>query len=342
MCSKEEIIPALATWLVQSTGSMVAAVQLPMGLDSGVIKDAVTRADFEPVYVSMHGLAGVDLASAARSPIAVTFKKKVIVVFEYDAIASSDQSTMLQVSAAIKLGKVPVVLVGTTFKAKAIDVPKHATMFVVESDDPHDHVRAISKFSGKKDSMMDKGLAGAEAALRGVQQDYRGDGIALGGVFDNYLHAPTPGFAAVADAFSWADVVSEGMCRGGMFEDVYSFVPVSTAAHAFRDVSVPIQIVTFGTVWSKTNAMYAKVNNAKNVTKNVADVGKSVYLWKTTDGLDHIRGMIVTSLKTQTIQDTARLVANAGLDAASLLSLMRLWKSKYTLATHAKLKKYLN
>ena len=340
MVTKEEIIPVLATWLVSGAG-MVAAVKLPMGLDSGVIKHAVARADFEPVYVSMHGLAGVDLASAARSPIAVTFKKKVIVVFEYDAIASSDQSTMLQVSAAIKFNKVPVVLVGTTFKAKAIDVPKHATLFVVESDDPHDHIRAISKFSGKKDNMMDKGLAGAEAALRGIQQDYRGDGIALGGVFDNYLNAPTPGFVDIADAFSWADVVSESMCRGGVFEDIYSFVPVSTAAHAFRDVTLAPKIVTFGTVWSKTNAMYAKVNNAKNVSKNVSEVGKSVYLWKTTDGLDHVRGMIVASLSHKTIPETAALVKAAGLDAGSLLSLMRLWKSKYTLATHAKIKKLL-
>lgn len=341
MVTKEEIIPVLATWLTSGEG-MVAAVQLPMGLDTDIIKKAVIHADFEPVYVSMHGLAGIDLASAARSPVAVTFKKKVIVVFEYDAIASSDQSTMLQISAALKLGKVPVVLVGTTFKAKAIDVPKHATVFVVQSDDPHDYIRAITKFNGKKDSMMDKGLAGAEAALQGIQQDYRGDGIALGGVFDNYLHAPTPGFIDVADAFSWADIVSEGMCRGGMFDDVYSFVPVSTAALAFRDVTVAPKIVTFGTVWSKTNAMYAKVNNAKNVAKNVSDMGKSVYSWKTTDGLDHVRGMIVTSLARGHIQETAALIKAAGLNAASLLSLMRLWKSKYTLATHAKLKKYLD
>jgi hypothetical protein len=339
MCSKEEIIPALATWLTTSSG-MVAAVQLPMGMDSDVIRKAVEHANFEPVYVSMHGLAGIDLASAAWSPLAVTFKKKVIVVFEYDAISNSDQSTMLQVSAAIKVGKVPVVLVGTTFKAKAIDVPKHSTLFTVVSDDPHDHIRAVSGVSNKKDSMLDKGLAGAEAALQGIQQDYRGDGIAFGGVFDNYI-VDNPRLDEIADAFSWADVVSEGMCRAGAFDDVYSFVPVSTAALVFRDTKTKPTVVTFGTVWSKTNAMYAKVNNARTISRTITEAGKSICSWKTTDGLDYIRVMIVNALK-KGVHETAIVAKNAGLSASSLLLLMRFWKSKYTLATHAKVKKILD
>lgn len=341
MLTKEEIIPALVTWLSESHDTKVAAVQLPMGLDSeDMMKRVVEEAHVEPVYVSMHGLAGVDLASAARSPIAVTFKKKVIIVFEYDAIASSDQSTMLHVSAAIKLNTVPCILVGNTFKAKAIDVPKKSTLFTVVSDDPHDHIRVVYSMPGKKDSMLDKGLAGAEAALQGIQQDYRGDGIALGGVFDNYL-VETPGLDTIAEAFSWADVVSEGMCRAGAFDDVYSFVPVSTAAHVFKDHKKKTMIATFGTVWSKTNAMYAKVNNSRTIARTIAEAGKSTCAWKPTDGLDHVRGMITSSLGVG-VQQTAEVAKNAGLSSASLLLLMRLWKSKYTLATHAKVKKILD
>lgn len=341
MISKEEIIPALATWISENHEVKVAAVQLPMGIDSGMIKDAVDSAGAEGVYISMNGLEGVDLASAARTPIAVTFKKKVIVVFEYDAMVTGDQGLLAHVSAAIKVNKVPVVLVGNSFKSKASSLPKDCRVFHVVSADPHDHIRAITKFSDTRDSLEDKGLAGAESVFSGVHQEYRGDGIALGGVFDNYL-VQVDNLENIADAFSWADVVSEGMCRAGSFDDPYSFVPLEVASLAFRNSHTKKPTIsTFGTVWSKTNAMYAKVNTGRMAARTMTDSGSKVS-WTPVSGIDMIRGMIVTQLQKNDLQGAVNIAKNAGLNSAALLAIMRLWKTKYTLAMHSKIKKLLD
>lgn len=340
MISKEEIIPALATWIMEHHEIKIAAVQLPMGVDSDIVKKAVEHAGAEGVYVSMNGLEGVDLASAARTPIAVTFKKKVIVVFEYDAMVTGDQGLLAHVSAAIKVNKVPVVLVGNSFRSKASSLPKDTKLFQVVSADPHDHIRAITKFPEKRDSLADKGLAGAEAVFSGIHQDYRGDGIALGGVFDNYL-VQIDNLEEIADAFSWADVVSEGMCRAGSFDDPYSFVPLEVSSLAFRKCIKKPTISTFGTVWSKTNAMYAKINTGRMASRTMIEAGSAVY-WTPVSGIDSIRGMIVTELQRNNLQGAVDLARAAGLTSAALLAIMRLWKTKYTLAMHAKIKKLLD
>lgn len=340
MLSKEEIIPALATWIAEHHDVKVAAVQLPMGLDSDLVKKAVDAAGAEGVFISMNGLEGVDLASAARTPIAVTFKKKVIVVFEYDAMVTGDQGLLAHVSAAIKVNKVPVVLVGNSFKSKASSLPKDTAVFHVVSADPHDHIRAITKFTEKRDSLSDKGLAGAEAVFSGIHQDYRGDGIALGGVFDNYL-VQIDNVEDIADAFSWTDVVSEGMCRAGSFEDPYSFFPLEVASLLFKNATKKPTISTFGTVWSKTNAMYAKINTGRVAARTMTESGSRVY-WTPVTGIDFIRGMIVTQLQKNDLQGAVDIASKAGLNSAALLAIMRLWKTKYTLAMHAKIKKLLH
>lgn len=318
----------------------VAAVQLPMGLGAQCVYDAVQHADVEPVYVSMSGMGGVDLDSAARSPIAVTFKKKIIVVLEFDAILASDPTIAKQVAAAIKLDKVHVVLVAHSFRAKAADLPKGHAVFEVRVDqDPHLGVQQSSKFNGHRDSVHDKGLAGAEAALKGIVQDYRGDGIAVGGVFDNYLVSGVD-YPRIAEAFSWMDAVSERMCCSGNYDDQYTFVPVTIAAHAFARNKKHGEVTTFGTVWSKMNAMYAKVNTSRTLLSKMRESG-SRNSWGITQGLDLVRCMIQSRLAENDIQGAAQVAAHAGLDSASVLALMRLWKSKYSLTTHAKVKKLL-
>ncbi len=339
MLSEEEIIDALATWIAGDHAVKVAAVKLPMGVTSTCVRHALKRASVEPVWLSMGSVAGVDIAAAAKSPMAVTFKKKVIVVDEFDAIVQNDQTTFTAITAAIKINKVPVVLIGNSFRSKATELPKGHTMFEVACT-PDNDIRVI--FADTPDRLDDKGVAGAEAALHGVDRDYRGDGIALGGVFDNYLVAGTPEFSLIAQAFSDADVIGEGMCRAGFFDDPYSFLPVTTAATVFRHSSTqrtPPPVTTFGTVWSKTNAMYAKVNSARAVAKALRDTGKSALVMTPHTGLDWLRCMIVSALARNDIQLAAERAKAAGLDASHVLSIMRLWKSKYTLATHGKVKK---
>ena len=336
--SMEEIIELLATWIRGDHAVKVAAVQLPMGMDSAaVVRVAVERAGAEPVWLSMGGVAGVDVASAARSPMAVTFKKKVIVVDEFDAIVASDPATSAAIGAAIKVNRVPVVLVANSFRSKAAELPRGHAAFALK-DGPPPEVRAI--FAAPPDSLRDKGLDGAEAALAGVRQDYRGDGIALGGVFDNYP-ACAPAFDQIAEAFSSADVISEGMCRAGHFDDPYSFLPVAVAAWACRDGPThPPRIATFGTVWSKTNAMYAKVNGARAVSKAIRESGSRTE-WAPVGGLDFARSMVASAIARDDVPGAAAVARAVGVQAAGLLTIMRLWKAKYTLATHGKVKKLL-
>lgn len=310
-----------------------------MGASSEFVRVAVDRAGAEPVWLSMGGVAGVDIASAAKSPMAVTFKKKVIIVNEFDAIVSNDPTTFLQITAAIKVNKVPVVLVGNSFRSKASELPKGHAFFHLAGDPLGDYSPAGC------DTTRDKGLEGAEEALKGIDHAYRGDGIALGGVFDNYLGTLSgpeglESAGRIAEAFSQSDVVSEGLRRGGAFDDPYSFVPVSTAARVFSDTKTTPKIVTFGTVWSKTNAMYAKTNSTRVITKSIMDSG-SRQDWKPEAGIDYVRLMVHSALARGDVDAAADIATRAGLSHAALLAVMRLWKSKYTLSTHGKVKKLM-
>jgi hypothetical protein len=308
-----------------------------MGASSEFIRKAVDIAGAEAVWLSMGGVAGVDIASAAKCPIAVTFKKKVIIVNEFDAIVSNDPTTFLHITAAIKTNKVPVVLVGNSFRSKASELPKGHAFFHLAVDP------TITRDT--RDTTRDKGLEGAEQALKGIDHAYRGDGIALGGVFDNYLAtlSGTAGLESagrIAEAFSESDVVSEGLRRGGAFDDPYSFVPVSTAARVFANTQTIPKIVTFGTVWSKTNAMYAKTNSTRIVTKSIME-GGSRQDWKPEAGIDYVRLMVQSALARGDVDAAADVATRAGLSHAALLAVMRLWKSKYTLSTHGKIKKLM-
>jgi len=334
MMHEEEIIEALSTWIQTNHETKVAAVQVPMGNDAPFVKRAVERADAEPVYISMGGVAGVDIASAAHTPIAVTFKKKVIVVYEFDAIVSCDPSTCAAISAAIKKNRVPVILVANSFRSKGSELPKGHVFFTLDLQ--NDVVPIYSK--------KIKGVDGAKDALRGVEAEYRGDGIALGGVFDNYLnHAATPIDAAlrIANSFSSADIAAEGMRRCGCFDDPYSFLPISMAAHVFRELGATPTIGTFGTVWSKTNAMYAKMNSGRVVERAMVDAG-SRQAWHAAAGIDMVRCMVSAALARDDVRGAADVADRAGLTHAALLATMRLWKSKYNLATHAKIRKAIN
>jgi len=334
MMHEEEIIEALSTWIREDHDTKVAAIQVPMGNDAPLVKRAVERADAEPVYISMGGVAGVDIASAAHTPIAVTFKKKVIVVYEFDAIVSCDPSTCAAISAAIKKNRVPVILVANSFRSKGSELPKGHVFFTLDLQDD-----VIPIYSKKI-----KGIDGAKDALRGVEAEYRGDGIALGGVFDNYLnHAATPIDAAlrIANSFSSADIAAEGMRRCGCFDDPYSFLPISMAAHIFRELGATPTIGTFGTVWSKTNAMYAKMNSGRVVERAMVDAG-SRQAWHAAAGIDMVRCMVSAALARDDVREAADVADRAGLTHAALLATMRLWKTKYNLATHAKIRKAIN
>ena len=324
---------ALTAWLRDSRTQVVKLAVVQGLLD---VHAAIADAEMEPVVVSMQGAAGVDIASAARTPVAVTFRRKVIVVEDYDGIASHDAVLCAAIGSAIKLNRVPVILIAQTTRARK-DLPKgHAVFLGAPPDDAaHAEIRAISHFDARIDANRDKGLSGAEAALAGVVGEYRGDGIALGAVFDNYPTVPDGGLgvvdaAFIADAFSAWDHIAETMARAGTYDDPYSGLPVSAAAAAFRGIARPAEIRTFGCVWSKTNAMHAKTHAVNAIAKSTSR-----------ENIDMLRWGIGAAIKRGDVQAAADLAKTAGLDAPMVLAVMRLWKSGYTLASHAKLRKLL-
>lgn len=319
----EDPLTTLTAWLRSSGPGEVAAVTYPNARSYKAIRDAVDRAEFEAVEVSMRGTDGVDLVSAAKTPIGVTFRRKVIVVFEYDAIVAGDASLLSLVKQAIAVGKTPVMLVGASFRSKGAEIAKDMVPFRFDATSDYD-VRAV--FRDSPDCVDDKGLGGALAALSGQRRDFRGDNIAYGAIFDNYpRNMDLEACVAVACAFSDEDVVTEGMRRAGCFDDIYTFVPIEATASVAR-ATMP-KIDTFGKLWSQANAMAAKAKSARTLR------------FKPHDGLDYLRLVFGTCAASGKFEDAAAIARALKYDPADVLAVMRLWKTKYTLSTHAKLKK---
>ena len=325
--SVEDIIRELVTWLSErNPPEKIAAVTIPFGIDADFIKRAVDLADVEPIYVTMHGLAGIDLASAVQCPIAVTFRRKVIVVLDYDAIVSTDPPTAAAVAAAMKVDKVPFVIAAAVFRGKT-ELPKRHRAFATASSDD-DAVVTVRR--------RDKGLAGAQAALSGVVTHYRGDGIAIGAVFDNYLEKPVDALY-VAEYFSAADVIYEQLCRAGEFDDPFSFLPVTAAALAYERAGLTAgRVTTFGTAWSKTNAMYAKLKTSRDISLGFTAAGSRLS-WTPTTGIDLVRSMLCAA--SPEVDRIAAIGKMLGVRPNIVLLIMRLWKTKYTLSTHGKVKR---
>jgi len=339
MVPRDKLVDELTSWLKQPGDPKTCLVTLPNGL---VILDdihtAVTRANMDSVCIDMNGLNGVDMYSAARSPIAVTFRRKVIVVFDYDAIVSNNQPFLTHITTAMKLNIVPVVLVAQemTGKTATLPVKHHHTITVEHPPEVSSDEYAITIVYGKKDTFDDKGLIGAQHALEGrTDVDYRGDNIAYGGVYDSYLEScPNTSACTVAEAYSWSDVIGDSMY--GIADDLYSYVPLMTAATAFSSSSKRGTVKSFGVVWSKNNARYAKVKNIQTIQRTMLDTQKRIF--GICDGLDFCRSILTKFIHAKQYADAARFATRIGLDAQSLILLMRLWKTKYTLSIHAKVK----
>lgn len=337
--SREDFVPALTQWLKQRHDVRTIVVQTMSGARL-MVEDAVKRANMEPVRITTHGLQGVNLQVACQSPIAVTFRRKVIIVYDYDAIVSSDQTLLNHINAAVKTNVVPVVLVGQPVRGKAATLPVKGYHTMCIQNDEYE-IRAITYDT--KDTFDDKGLDGAVQSLRGrVDVDYRGDGIAFGGVYDNYLtnssDTTIDDIQRIAEAYSWSDANTEAMCQAGAFEDPYTHVPVSTAAAVFQGRRTKGTVGTFGQVWSKTNAMYSKVNAVHSLQVATRACGAMTQI----DGFDWLRSMIVQYIQQRRYGDVAALATSLGITPPKLLLLMRLWKCKYTLSVHAKIKHCFN
>ena len=106
---------------------------------------AVKEANMESVCIDMNGLQGIDLYAASRSPIAVTFRRKIIVVFDYDAIVSSNQAFVSHITNAIKLDIVPVLLVAQEMTGKVATLPVKTYQDIRVAPTPPDETPAATE-----------------------------------------------------------------------------------------------------------------------------------------------------------------------------------------------------
>jgi hypothetical protein len=334
---RDEATRALLAWI--DDGGRWAAVGGEHGAGcTSVVHDAIVQRQLEAVWLATGAVAGVHLESAASSTVAVNGKRKIIVIDEFDAIVAADPQTTASIATAIKKGVVPIILIArgdpAGWRTKVGDmVPKAATRVHVVP--PTDRPIAIAT----------KGLDGATAALMGIDDSaiiaaFRGDGIASGAVFDNYPKY-TKSFEdahAIADAFSAHNAIQDTMARVGVHDDPYAAMPIATAA--LRCSARKITIGTFGTVWSKNNATYAKKSTIRSITRERLERGGLCHL-AAHEGLDAVHHMLRHAVSRGTWAEAAAIARGAGLTSTGTLAVMRLWPSGYTLATHAKVRKHL-
>lgn len=322
---------------------MTCLLTIPEGVN--VVEDihqVVRQAEMESVTIDMNnGIQGIDIHAAMRTPIAVTFKRKVIIVFDYDSIVSNNQPFITHITSAMKLGIVPVLLIAQEMTGKAASLPvKHLSVIMAGDEQPEEDEYKITVVYGKRDTFEDKGLLGAKHALQGrTDIDYRGDNIAYGGVYDSYLDScPSEQAYFIAEAYSWSDVLGDSL-YGGAEHDIYSFLPLMTAATVFSTAPKHGKVKTFGIVWSKNNARYAKVKNIQTIQNVMLSLQKrNLTLF---DGLDFCRTILTQCVHEKEYHKAARFAQEVGLNAQTLILLMRLWKTKYTLAIHAKVKQHM-
>ena len=321
-----EIYESISTWLDERSGggtNMVLSVETRADIADDVER-ACQDASMELVRVGV-GYAPVDLTFVCASPIAVTFKRKVVIVYHYDAIVASDVGMSSSINAAAKTNTVPMILMGTEIKLSLKNIDK------VEVIDP-----AVPKPVNRT-----KGIDGASAALLGQQMDFSGDNMAFGGVFDNYLsNRPSiDDVSMIAESFSVSERMSESLCRAGVFNDPYTFVPLQTASLVFREMrdngyTLSGHVKTFGQVWSKTNSMYAKLGVQKKVCRALARTTGSGCVSE----LHGIQTLFVEALKANEIIRAAKIVHDVGFSAIDVNNMMRLSLYPYPASLHAKVK----
>lgn len=332
----ESNLAELRAWLESRPGPGLPRATVVVGAPGSgcttMVRRAVTEAGMEVVWLSCGGVGGVDIPSAAASAVAVSGRRKVIVCDEADALAAADPHTFSQVAAAVKTKVVPVVMITHSLRNKVADVLPRGAPVIHMAPPAGGHVSAPVR-----------GLDGAAAALSGTQEAFRGDGIASGAVYDNFLVLGGTGLedaAHISDAFSAGDVISQMMYRAGTYDDPFAAYPIAVAASRCRGPTAVADIGTFGTVWSKTNAAYAKQASARHVEEARRVAGLPTRM-RPHDGVGHLRLMIAGCTQAKRFGDAADLARRAGLTPGATLDVMRLWKTPYPLATHARVKKLM-
>lgn len=319
-----------------------------MGL-TGLVRRCCERHDLDPVWMSVSLSFGHEFIKRAASTKSVTGRRKVMVFDEFEALSVNDVHVLNKLD-------IPVVYIAHGFRGRVAAAVQKAVVFRFPAPtaehvfgvlrDVYPGVDAETLFRIAKNAngdirgakvavesgFHDRGtrlLDGLDLAHKALHDDacsvtdvFRGaDGTAVSAVFENYLGAKSE--VSCAEAFSVGDVLPEA----------YSVFAVAAVGHA--PCVHTGDTVKFGTLWSKASSLVAKQANVRAIAFSRATRGLPT-LFDVQD-LGVLRAMILAVGP----EHAARIAGAAGLDPTALLAVMRLFKCKYTLGFHAKVKKHL-
>ena len=213
------------------------------------------------------------------------------------------------------------------------------------------HVMQTLRASTGAAEMRAAGLQTADAVARVFREATTVDeamrvfwgetGAVSSGIFEAYCQAAAgvEDAAAFADMASCADLVDEKIHATHRWDllDLYGCLTTASAAVLLPSATVTLQ--KYGVTWNQDYARCTKAKQLKKVDLRRAEMGLSPL---GVGGAAAVRGMLLGLLTDR--EAFCAVCARAGLDAASVLHVMRLWgqlHTEYKLSTHARVKKWL-
>lgn len=368
-----------AAWVTYAPGSGM----------SRLVRALVEDLRLEPVWVTAAAAKSREfLRTVCRSPVAVTFKRKVLVMDELDVLLSND-AAMLDVAYVVKhSAHVPVVcLLKHTRAARECDLRKKAAL-ALDFPAPPPHALAAVAVAVARAEGLDEARAralcdaappgdlrhvlttlragacatardyvaqtaesvarvfGSCATLDEALRIYGGDaGAVAGGVFETYCDAcdTIEQAAGYADSASAGDLIDEHIHARQRWDlaEAHGACAVASAALCLPRRRVALE--RYGVAWNKNYMRLTKAKQLRAVDRARRERGLAPL---GADGAAYVRHMLLAALAAKGPRDATReafvaLAAGAGLDAANVLNVMRLWDSGYTLSTHARVRRWL-
>ena len=166
-------------------------------------------------------------------------------------------------------------------------------------------------------------------------------GAVSSGVFEVYCQAAAgvEDAAAFADMASCADLVDEKIHATHRWDMLDLYGCLTTASAAVMLPSAPVTLHKYGVTWNQDYARCTKAKQLKKVDFRRAQAGMSAL---GVEGASAVRAILLRLLGDK--EAFCRVAVGAGLDAASVLQVMRMWgqhHTDYKLSTHARVKKWL-
>lgn len=361
-------------WLQDARGGCVLCVHAPLGSGTSTFLRGELAKDWEVITVAsgMPKLK-VFLVDVASSRVSVAFRRKILLLDPIDAILTDQvAATELGEFAKGPRGAVPIIITGFKQRTSASRIKEMfrgktlATMTIprltledaantLHRDFPRlprntveDAFRqangdmraarlALENNSGTKDIAYD----GADAldTILNTQQSFQealtlheGDPSMVSmGIFENYtLTYPSLGVCEwVTDAYSRADILDEATYGKQRWELAPYYIALA-AACATKLPAPPKKIVfeKFGSLWSKTNNLRSKTKLLHKLCTSRATRGLSAL---GVEDLAYVRNILSSQI-------SHGMYGDVHMPPEDVLTVMRLWKARYTLAEHAKLK----